>query len=340
MKGVVKFAPGVGNVELREVTEPVPGPGQVKIEVKAAGVCGTDLHIYYDEYSSRPPVVLGHEFAGQIVEVGSGVREFAPGDRVTSSTYFSTCGKCRYCLTGRPNLCASRLSIGSGVNGAMTRFLVVPEANLHRLPDNVGYLASAQTEPLACTVHAVLIINKPMPTEEVLVTGPGAIGLLTLQLVKACGARATMLGTASDAARLEVAQQLGADAIVLSDQVDEMASQLGDGGFDSVLECSGAAGGIDAALRLVRKGGRFTQVGLAGKKVPFDIDQVVYKQLQFTGTFAHVWPAWGMALKLMASGAVQTEPLVTHRFPLERWQEAFDAFRNREGIKMILEPEA
>ncbi|MCL5109575.1 MAG: zinc-binding dehydrogenase [Chloroflexi bacterium] len=338
MKGVVKFAPGVGNVELRDVPEPVAGPGQVVIEVKAAGVCGTDIHIYHDEYSSRPPVVLGHELSGVVAERGPSATTFQLGDRVTSRTYFSTCGQCRYCLTGRPNLCNSRLSIGSGVNGAMAKYLLVPEGNLHRLPDNVSFLGGTLSEPLACNVHAVLMVNKPLPGEEVLVVGPGAIGLLALQLVKACGARATLLGMPADESRLALAKRLGADEIVLTTQVEELSESLAGSGFDAVLECSGSAGGVETALQLVRKGGRYTQVGLAGKKVSFDIDQIVYKEVQFSGTFAHVWQAWDPALRLMASGAVQTEPLVTHRFPLADWREAFATFQRHEGIKIVLEP--
>lgn len=339
MKGVVKYASGEGNVELRDVPEPKAGPGQVVIEVKVAGVCGTDLHIYHDEYASRPPVVLGHELSGVVAECGPGATAFAPGDRVTSRTYFYTCGKCRYCQTGRGNLCSSRLSIGSGVNGAMARYLLVPEGNLHRLPDNVSFLGGALSEPLACCVNAVLRVNKPLPYEDVLVVGPGAIGLLAMQLVKAAGARATIVGTPADEPRLALAKRLGADETIFTSQVDELSERAGQGGFDSVLECSGAAGGVETALRLVRKGGRYTQVGLTGRKVNFDIDQIVYKEVEFTGTFAHVWSVWEPALRLMASGAVQTEPLVSHRFPLSQWREAFDTFARREGVKIVLEPE-
>ena len=339
MKGVVKYARGVGNVELRDVSEPEADAGQVKIEVKACGVCGTDLHIYHDEYPSNPPVVLGHELAGVVVACGAGVSDFAPGDRVTTRTYYVTCGKCQYCRTGRDNLCYSRLSIGSGVNGGMAKYVVVPERNVFRLPDNVSFLAGALSEPLSCTVHAVLLTNRPSPGENVLLTGPGAIGLLALQLVKVSGARATMIGTPADALRLELARRLGADEVVLTDQVDSLLERHRNGGFDAAIECSGAPGGIETALRLVRKGGRYTQVGLVGKKVPLDVDQLVYKEIEFSATFAHVWQAWPLALALVASGAVQTEPLVSHRYPLSKWQEAFEKFASREGVKIVLEPE-
>jgi hypothetical protein len=140
MKGVVKIAPGDGNVSLEDVREPEPGPGQVLIAVQAAGICGTDIHILHDEFPSWPPVVLGHEVAGRVVGVGEGVTSVAEGARVTSETYFFTCGTCRFCRDGRRNLCPSRRSIGSGVNGGFTSLLVVPERNVHVLPANLSYL--------------------------------------------------------------------------------------------------------------------------------------------------------------------------------------------------------
>src|SRR6476659_8194561 len=126
MQAVMKMAPGVGNVELREIAEPVPPPAHVVIEVRAAGICGTDLHIYHDEFRTRPPVVIGDEVAGVVAALGDGVTGTSVGDRGTTETYFSTCGACRFCRAGRPNLCVDRMSIGSAVNGGFTRYVVVP----------------------------------------------------------------------------------------------------------------------------------------------------------------------------------------------------------------------
>src|SRR6516225_7298256 len=134
MKAVMKVAPGIGNVELCDIAEPQVQPSQVKIRVRAAGLCGTDLHIYHDEFRSWPPVVLGHEISGEIAEVGDGVTAVRAGDRVATETYFSTCGSCRFCRTGRINLCPDRRSIGSAVNGGFTSYLIVPERNVHILP--------------------------------------------------------------------------------------------------------------------------------------------------------------------------------------------------------------
>src|SRR5262249_51092523 len=149
MKTVMKIAAGVGNVEVREIEEPRVQAGQVKIRVKAAGICGTDLHIYKDEFRSWPPVVLGHEIAGEIAELGEGVTGPEPGTRVTTETYFSYCGECRYCRNGQNNLCLNRRSIGSAVNGGFTQYLVVPARNIHEFSGNVDFQAGGPPRPSA-----------------------------------------------------------------------------------------------------------------------------------------------------------------------------------------------
>ena len=341
MKAVMKVAPGEGNVELREIAEPAAGRGQVKIAVRAAGLCGTDLHIYHDEFKSWPPVVLGHEVAGEVVEVGAEVEGVRAGDRVTTETYYYTCGECRFCRAGRINLCPQRRSIGSAVHGGFTSYLVVPARNLHRLPDSVSYLAGALTEPLACVVHGALELTRLLPGDLAVIAGPGAIGLLTLQAVKAAGARVVVLGTDTDAHRLQVAEQLGADHVynVQRDDYAAAVAELSDGhGADIVYECSGAGPAAAQLLTLVRRGGRYAQIGLFGKAVAWDLDQVCYKELSVTGSNASVPSAWARALALLASGQVRTEPLVTGRYPVTEWREAFSGFERRAGLKSVLLP--
>ena len=337
----MKTAPGVGNVEVRDIAEPPTPPGHVKIAVQAAGICGTDLHIYYDEYRSWPPVVLGHEVAGCVAEVGSGVERVRPGDRVTTETYFYTCGTCRFCRAGRINLCPERRSIGSAVHGGFTSYLVVPERNLHVLPDGISYLAGALTEPLACVVHGALELPRVVPEDLAVVAGPGAIGLLTAQTIKAAGARVVVLGTDADAHRLHTAAELGADH-VFSVQSDDYRAALGElsegAGADIVYECSGAGASAQGLLELVRRGGQYAQIGLFGKPVAWDLDQVCYKELAVTGSNASVPSAWERALKLLADGLVKTEPLVSGVFPLTAWRDAFDAFERKSGLKSVLQP--
>jgi len=341
MKAVVKTAPGVGNIDVLDIPEPETPAGHVKIAVRAAGICGTDLHIYYDEFRSRPPVVLGHEISGEVVEVGEGVERIRVGERVTTETYFSTCGSCRFCRTGRINLCPDRRSIGSAVNGGFTSYLVVPERNVHRLPDDVSFLGGALTEPLACVVHGALELPRLVPGDVAVVAGPGAIGLLTLQAVKAAGATTIVLGTDTDEHRLRMARELGADFTfnVQRDAYREAIEDMTEGsGADIVYECSGAGPAAEMLLEVVRRGGQYAQIGLFGKPVAWDLDQVCYKELSVTGSNASVPSAWSRALRLMEEGVVKTEPLVSGVLPITEWRDAFDLFERRTGLKTVLQP--
>jgi L-iditol 2-dehydrogenase len=311
LKAVMKVAPGVGNVELCDIEEPHVQSGQVKIKVQAAGICGTDLHIYKDEFRSWPPVVLGHEVAGDVAEIGEGVTGIEPGMLVTTETYFSYCGQCRYCRSGQNNLCLNRRSIGSGVNGGFTQYMVVPARNIHRLPDNVDIHAGALTEPLACVVHATLTTPTVVPGDVAVIAGPGAIGLLTLQVVKAAGAKVVMLGTDVDDHRLKLAVELGADYTV-NVQRDDPATLIADItqeglGADVVYECSGAGLAAAQLLTLVRRRGRYVQIGLFGAPIAWDLDQLCYRELTVTGSFASIPSSWSKALRLMGEGKVQAK---------------------------------
>ncbi len=340
MKGVAKLAPGDGHVGLLEVSMPVIRPNHVLIEVKATGVCGTDIHIYHGEYASNPPVIMGHEVAGLVAEVGEGVTNCQAGDRVTCETYFSVCQQCDFCRAGLPNLCPHRKSIGSGVHGGFTNYVLVPAHNIHHLPANVDLIAGALSEPLTCCVHA-LERTHVEPGETVIVSGPGAIGLLMAQVVKAAGAKVVVLGTGVDAERLVMAQTLGADFALNVEEgtTQQTIADLTDGvGADVVFECAGVGASAQSCLKLVRRRGRYGQVGLFGKPITLDLDLVCYKELEVHGSFAHLPSAWRKALKLMAAGQVQTRPLVSAILPITEWQAAFDAFERRDGLKIVLTP--
>jgi L-iditol 2-dehydrogenase len=341
MKALMKVAPGPGNVEVRDIPEPATLPDQVKIAVRATGICGTDLHIYHDEFPTVPPVVMGHEIAGEVAEAGNGVEGIHPGDRVTTETYFSTCGECRSCRDGRTNLCPQRRSVGTAVNGGFTSYLVVPAQNIHLLPDNIDFRAGALTEPLACVVHGALEQPHLTPGDIAVIAGPGAIGLLTLQVVKAAGATAIVLGTDADSHRLRMASDLGADRTfnVQRDDVAGATADLTDGaGADIVYECSGAGPAAQTLLALVCRGGQYAQIGLFGKPVSWDLDQICYKELSVTGSNASTPSAWVRALRLMETGAVRTAPLISGVYPIPAWREAFDVFENKTGLKTLLEP--
>lgn len=341
MHAVMKTARGEGNVALRELPVPQPGPGQVLLNVCAAGICGTDLHIYHDEYPTQPPVVLGHELAGEVAAVGEGVISVAPGDRVTTETYFHLCGACRFCRSGQPNLCPERRSIGSGVNGGFAPYVVVPERNVHRLPDRLSFQEAALTEPLACVVHGALELPKVTAGDVAVISGPGAIGLLALQVARAAGAEVVMLGTNADRRRLDLARELGAlhaVDITEEDAVQTVRDLTGGWGADIVIECSGAGPAALGLLNHARRGGQYAQIGLFGRPVAWDLDQVCMKELRVTGSNASVPSAWGAALKLLEQGLVRTAPLISDVYPLAGWADAFQRFEQRDGVKLLLDP--
>jgi L-iditol 2-dehydrogenase len=260
--------------------------------------------------------------------------------RVTTETYFSYCGHCRYCRAGQNNLCLNRRSIGSGVNGGFTQYVVVPSRNIHRLPDNIDFRAGALTEPLACVVHAVTTTPTIGPGDVAVIAGPGAIGLLTLQVVKAAGATAIVLGTDKDD-RLALAGELGADHSpnVQARGLEAARVRPDRRRFRRRRRLSAGAGpAAQQLLSLVRRRGRYVQIGLFGKPVAWDLDQLCYKELLATGSNASIPSAWTRAIQLMTEGKVRTAPLITHEFPVTEWEAAFAAFEDRTGIKALLRP--
>lgn len=344
MHALVKYDKGAGNMEIRDLPEPSAGPGAVKIEVHTTGICGSDLHIYhYDiDIPINPPVTTGHEFAGTVVEIGEGVTCCSVGDRVTSETAYSYCGKCRYCRGGFYNLCPSRRTLGYWYNGAFARFTVVPASRVHRLPESVSLRAGAMLEPLACVTHAAIDLTSIQPEDRVLVSGPGAIGLLALQVARSCGARVIVSGTDVDQQRLAIASELGADHVVdvTREDLAALVTEQTDGqGVDVVLECAGSASAVDAGLQLIRKQGQFTQIGLFGGPVQLNFEKICFKELRVTGSLGSKRSSWEEAIRLVAVGEVQTEPLISHELPLSDWKKAFDLFESKGGLKLLLRPE-
>jgi len=341
MKAVLKVKKGEGNIEVQDVPEPEVGFDEVKIEVKAAGICGTDIHIYYDEYMNNPPVILGHEFCGVVKEVGKNVTEFKIGDKVTSETSAKVCGKCRFCITGNYNLCSGRLAVGSGVNGAFTKYCVVRKQIVHPLPDNVDFVSGALCEPLSCVVHGVSELTGIQAGDVVVVIGPGPIGLLASQLSKVEGGYVIVMGLSVDEEKLILAKKLGADLTlnIEKENPEKIIKNLTKGyGADVVLECSGVSAGAKLGLKLTRKKGKFTQMGLFGKPIEIDFERIAYKELKVTGFFSQKWTSWERGLKLLGEGKVQTKPLVTEELPLTEWKKGFENKEKGKAIKTVLYP--
>ncbi|WP_102348718.1 zinc-dependent alcohol dehydrogenase [Bacillus sp. Marseille-P3661] len=342
MKAIVKSKYGVGNVEYIDMPIPDPGPYDIKVEVYYTGICGTDMHIYHDTFKYNPPVIMGHEFSGVVVEVGDKVTRFKIGDQVTGEAPAKLCGKCRYCRSGEYNLCSDRLGIGWGVNGSFAKFCIVEESMAHLLPSNLELRAAALCEPLACVTHGVMDLTKVSATELVVVSGPGAIGLLTMQVAKAEGARVVVCGTSYDEERLGLAAKLGADLTidVMREDSLKIIKEITNGyGADIVFECSGAQQSLTNCLDLIRKGGQFTQVGLYGKPIEVDFEKITTKELKVTGVQSQNKSGWEKTLNLLERGLVDLEPLISHEMGLSEWQEAFHIIERKEGLKVVLRPE-
>jgi L-iditol 2-dehydrogenase len=326
---VVKTGPGAAAVEFAQRQIGEPQPGEVLLEVLAAGVCGTDLHIVDDEYASAPPVTMGHEVAGRVIDTGDGVPTSWMGRRVAIETYYSACERCDSCRAGRRNLCVDRQSIGSMVDGGFATHMLVPALNLHEVPDNVSDRAAALCEPLACVCRCLLDPPLINAGDRVLVVGPGAMGLLAAQVALAQGAEVTVAGLPKDADRLTVAEGFGA---ATTTERPEQRS------FDVVVECSGSAGGSATCLAAARPAGRYIAIGIFGRPVTVDLDAVLLKELTITSGFASTPDAWRRAIGLLAQGRVDLEPIVGRIARLEEFREVFDELRTGAGLKTLFVP--
>ncbi|MCM3411725.1 zinc-binding dehydrogenase [Metabacillus litoralis] len=341
MKAVMKTEPGYDNMSLVDIQEPEVSGDLVKVKVAYTGICGTDIHTYTGEYrNSKTPVVLGHEFSGVVVEVGDAVKKVKVGDRVTSETTFTTCGECEYCLEKDYNLCSTRKGIGTQVNGSMAEFVVSREESVHVLPDSISFEAAALTEPLACCTHAALEKTTINEGDKVLVFGPGPIGLLQCQIIKAKGAFVILAGITKDKQRLELAKSLGIDVIVdvLEEDLADVVMKHTDGyGVDKVFECSGAVPALNQGLPLVKKKGTFVQVGIFANKLnQLDQESIIQREITYVGTRSQKPSSWHLALKLLEENKIATDKMITKVVSLENWREGFEAVMTGNEIKVII----
>ncbi len=343
VQAVVKTARGHGHVEVRDIEPAPPGPGQIQIRVEAAGVCGSDLHIYHDtiNYNIRTPVVLGHEFSGTVVALGEGADPaIGIGDRVTGEPSIYICGQCDYCLHGHYNMCPERQVMGYYHNGC---FAALVNATLvHQLPEAVSFEAGALTELLACCVHSVIEQAGVTAGDLVAVIGPGPVGLFASMVAMAEGGTVTLLGTSADSERLRFARQELGVAHTIDVQSEDALSRIRElsrgYGADVVVECAGVAASIDTAFDVVRKRGRVSLMGLPGRKLEVDIEKISYKELQVSGGIGQRRSAWERSLRLMESGAVDPQKLISHELPLTDFQQAFNMMENQQGLKILLRP--
>ncbi|MPY86486.1 MAG: alcohol dehydrogenase catalytic domain-containing protein [Luteitalea sp.] len=340
MIAIVKTTPGPGHVELRDMPEPAPADHQVKLEISHCGICGTDLHVFHDTFPNFPPVILGHEFVGRVIEEGAAVR-----GRVDRSGRYAvlgatavTCGRCRYCRSGDFMFCLDRRGMGHGVHGAFTRYACVRPDQLFRLDDNVPEEDGALVEPLAAAVHAVTEMTVVRPGDIALVSGPGPIGLLCLLVLVHQGIQTIVAGTTADGRRLALAREFGAARVVdveTNNLQDAVGAETGGTGVDVAFEVAGVAASAAACLDALRPLGRYTQVGHFGRHITVPFDRIGFRQLHVRGSVGYTAATWDRTLRLIARG-LKPSRIVTHRLPLERWHEGFELFERKEAVKVLL----
>jgi L-iditol 2-dehydrogenase len=341
MRALVKTAKGKGFVELKDVPTPTIGDDEVLINVKACGICGTDLHIYHDEFPYYPPVILGHEFSGTIAAVGKNVRDWRVGDRVVGEPHTMACGVCALCRTGNRQICPHKRSPGWGIDGAFAPLMRWPEpALLHRIPDSLDFPAAALTEPLANVITDVVLPQTIMAGDIVAVAGPGPIGIMAALVAKHAGAsRVIIFGVNEDEAiRLNLCRSLpGIDHVVNveKENLAELVNDLSSGrGVDLFIEASGARAAIQTGAQIIRKLGTVTAIGLTGKaSVEFPYDAFMTRAVRYQFNMSTKYESWDRAIRTLATGLIPHEQLISHKGPLEQWQEFFDALFARKALK-------
>lgn len=332
-------------LDVAELPRPAIGAGEVLVQVAACGICGSDVH-GYDGSSGRriPPLVMGHEAAGVVAEVGAGVTRFAAGDRVTfDSTVY--CGACEFCAQGLVNLCDQRQVIGVSTPdfrraGAFAEFVTVPEHIVYKLPAEMAFSDAAMLEAVSVALHAVNV-TEIKGGETALVLGAGMIGLLTLQAAKALGCGRVFVADV-DATRLKLASDLGAEATILAsgDAMVQEVLNLTDGrGVDVVLEAVGRNETVAASIDAVRKGGTVTLIGNITPQVTLPLQKVVARQIRLQGSCASSGE-YPQAIELISNGKIRVAPLITAVAPLRDGASWFERLHSREPnlMKIVLDP--
>ena len=340
---LVKHGETDGAVEIQDIAEPEMRGDRVLLKVDAAGVCGSDLHMWRHHHSwpIKMPLVLGHEFCGVIQEVGDEVHGFEVGQRVACETAAEVCGRCVYCLGGQYNMCPNRLGYGATIDGAFTSTVLARPQILHHVPDNVPSSHAALTEPICVAYNAVVEKTMVQPGDIVVIQGPGPIGIMSLQLIRLRGAsQIVVLGTDIDSKRLEVAKELGATHTVNVQQEDplDLIKSLGDGfGADLVVDCTGVSIALKQALEIVRPAGRITKVGWGPQNLDYNLDPLVQKAVTLQGSFSHTFGTWERALRLLESGQINLDPVIGGVYELPRWHEAFTTMEAGDCVKSVLQ---
>ena len=338
MKALVKRDRAPGLV-LEDVPEPTIGINDVLIRVSHTGICGTDLHIYeWDEWAQATiptPMAVGHEFVGEIVEVGSNVNDFHPGQIVSGEGHV-VCGRCRNCLAGRRHLCAHTQGVGVNRPGAFAEYVCLPMSNIWRHNPDINREVAAIFDPFGNAVHTAL--SFPVLGEDVLITGAGPIGLMAIPVVRHAGARHVAV-TDLNPYRLELARKLGATVAInpIETPVSELQKQLGmQEGFDVGLEMSGTSGAFREMVQNMSHGGKIAMLGIPAKEMAIDWRQVIFNMLTIKGIYGRqMYETWYQMTVMLESG-LDISSVITHRFSYRDFEKGFEVMRSGKSGKVIL----
>lgn len=341
MRALCKTKPGSG-FELREVPVPELGPSDVLIRVEKAGVCGTDAHIYgWDRWAQNrihPPLIVGHEFMGTVVAVGSAVRMVAVGDRVSAEGHIAD-GTCFLCRTGDAHICEKVEIIGVDRDGAFADYIAMPEFNVWKLDPAIPDEFAAIFDPLGNAVHTVMAAG--VSVKSVAITGVGSIGLMAIPVARAAGASAVYAIDVNQA-KLELAKRLGADETFSATEpnlVDAILERTSGDGVDVLLEMSGSGQAIDNGLRMVRNGGRAALLGIPSDDVSINLaERIIFKGLTVLGINGRrMFETWYQTQALVRSGRVDLRQIITHVLPFEEYDRAFALMGSGEAAKIVLD---
>ena len=339
MLALVKTEPGPGLV-LQTVPDPSVGINDVLIRVRKTGICGTDLHIdSWDPWAAKtihPPLVVGHEFVGEIVETGANVSDFHPGDIVSGEGHV-TCGRCRHCMAGRRHLCAKTVGLGVGRDGAFAEYVALPMTNIWHHWPGIDEDVAAVFDPFGNAVHTALAF--PVLGEDVLITGAGPIGLMATAVVRHAGARFIVVSEPNPVRR-ELATRMGATVAVDPGERDlaDVQRELGMvEGFDVALEMSGNPAAIRAALDNMANGGSVAILGIPTRDVSLDVNEIVFKLLTVRGIYGReMYETWYMMTVMLQSG-LDITPVITHRLHYSEFEKGFAAMREGNCGKVVLD---
>ena len=338
MKALVKARPERG-IWLEKIRKPEIGHNDVLIRVRRSAICGTDIHIFqWDDWARKTipvPLAVGHEFCGEVVECGSEVRGLEPGDRVSAEGHI-TCGVCRNCRAGRRHLCRNTEGVGVNRPGAFAEYISVPAFNVFKLPDAITDDIASILDPLGNATHTALSFD--LVGEDVLITGAGPIGIMAVAIARYAGARHIVITDINDY-RLELARKMGATVAlnVKSGTLDHTMQQLDmREGFDVGMEMSGNPAAFRDLLRTMHHGGKVALLGIPPAETAIDWNQVIFKGLILKGIYGReMFETWYKMASMLQSG-LNIEPVITHHFPVDDYQRAFELMESGQSGKIIL----